>query len=73
MVASCSVRMERGQHANMLDASVRLPPRGHKWIAVYTGAEPGKQIWKSTGLTDRAAAQARADALEAEARGSVRR
>ena len=52
----------------LLEATVRLPPRGHKWIAVYTGVEPGKQVWKSTHLTDRDAALAQARAWEAEAR-----
>ena len=53
---------------SLLDASVRLPPRGHKWLAVYTGVEPGKQVWKSTGLTDRSAAMAQAKEWEAQAR-----
>ena len=52
----------------MLEASVRLPPRGHKWLAVYTGVEPGKQVWRSTGRTDRNAALAQAMAWEKEAR-----
>ena len=52
----------------LLEASVRLPPRGHKWLAVYTGVEPGKQVWKSTGRTDRNAALAQAKEWEAEAR-----
>ena len=52
----------------LLDATVRLPPRGHKWLAVYTGVEPGKQVWRSTGLTDRSAALALAKEWEAQAR-----
>lgn len=52
----------------LLEASVRLPVRGTRWIAVYTGVEPGKQVWRSTGLTDRNAALAKALAWEKEAR-----
>jgi hypothetical protein len=52
----------------LLEASVRLPPRGRRWIAVYTGATPGQEVWRSTGETDRAAALAKALAWEAEAR-----
>ena len=52
----------------MLEATVRLPSRGHRWLAVYTGVQPGKQVWRSTGLTDRDAAVAQANEWEAEAR-----
>ncbi len=52
----------------LLEATVRLPPRGHRWVAVYTGVEPGKQVWRSTGLTDRNAALAQAKEWEAEAK-----
>ncbi len=50
------------------EATVRLPPRGHRWIAVYTGDEPGVQVARSTGLTDRKAALERAREWEAQAR-----
>ena len=50
------------------ESSVHLPARGTKWVAVYTGPEPGKQIWRSTGLTDRTAALRLAKQWEAEAR-----
>jgi DNA-directed RNA polymerase sigma subunit (sigma70/sigma32) len=50
------------------EATVRLPPRGHRWIAVYTGVEPGVQVARSTGLTDRKAALELAREWEAEAR-----
>ena len=53
---------------DLVEATVRRPPRGTKWIAVYTGVEPGKQVWRSTGLTDRAAALAQAREWELDAR-----
>ncbi len=52
----------------LVEATVRLPPRGHRWVAVYTGVEPGKQVWRSTGLTDRNAALVQAKKWEAEAK-----
>lgn len=53
----------------MLDeATVRLPPLGSKWVAVFTAAEPGKQTWRSTGLTDRDAALAKALRWEQDAK-----
>ena len=54
--------------AAVAEASVRLPRRGHRWLAVYTGEEPGVQVAKSTGLTDRQAALELARRWEAEAR-----
>ena len=48
------------------EATVRLPPRGHRWIGVFTGPEPGQQIWRSTRLTDRDAALALARRWEAD-------
>src|SRR5436190_7537132 len=60
--------LERGPAVRVTEATVRLPPRGTKWIAVYTGVEPGKQVWRSTGLTDPTAALALARHWEAEAR-----
>jgi len=54
--------------ADLREATVRRPPRGRRWIAVFSGAQPGKQVWQSTGLTDRAAALALALKWEAEAR-----
>jgi hypothetical protein len=53
---------------DLAEATVRRPPRGTRWIAVYTGVEPGKQVWRSTGLTDRAAALAQAKEWELGAR-----
>ena len=53
---------------DLVEATVRRPPRGTRWIAVYTGVEPGKQVWRSTGLTDRAAALAQAKEWELGAR-----
>ena len=50
------------------EASVRLPPRGTRWIAVFTGPVPGQQVWRSTGLRDRHAALALAKEWEAAAR-----
>jgi DNA-directed RNA polymerase sigma subunit (sigma70/sigma32) len=52
----------------LTEATVRLPPRSHRWIAVYMGQEPGEQVAKSTGLTDRQAALELARKWEAEAR-----
>jgi len=52
---------------NIIEASVRLPPRGSRWIATYTD-ENGKQVWKSTGQRDRTAAQVVADKWAAEAK-----
>lgn len=52
----------------LAEATVRLPPRGTRWIAVYASAVPGKQTWRSTGLRDRDAALALAREWEAEAR-----
>jgi hypothetical protein len=51
----------------MCEATVRLPPRSHRWVAVYTGVEPGTQITRSTGLTDRSAALAQAREWEVQA------
>ena len=51
----------------MCEATVRLPPRSHRWVAVYTGFEPGTQITRSTGLTDRSAALAQAQEWEVQA------
>ena len=59
---------ERGIARQLLEATVHLPPRGHRWVAVYTGVEPGKQVWRSTGLTNRKAALAQAEKWEAEAK-----
>ena len=52
----------------LFEATVRRPPRSTRWVAVFTGPEPGKQIWRSTGLTDRDAALVLARRWEAEAR-----
>jgi hypothetical protein len=52
---------------NLIEASVHLPHRGRRWIATFRD-EAGTQVWKATGLTDRKAAQAIADELEAEAK-----
>ena len=52
----------------LAEASVHLPRRGTRWVAVFTGPEPGRQIWRSTGLTDRTAALALAQKWEIQAR-----
>jgi hypothetical protein len=49
------------------EASVHRPTRGKVWIAAFTGATPGQQVWRSTGLTDRVQALALARRWEAEA------
>jgi hypothetical protein len=51
-----------------MEASVHLPPRSRVWVASFTGPEPGKQVWRSTGLTDRSMAQLLANKWESEAR-----
>jgi len=55
-------------HADLAEAAVRRPPRSRRWVAVYTGVEPGKQVWRSTGLTGRSAALALARRWEVQAR-----
>jgi len=40
------------------EATVRLPPRSSRWVGVFRGAEPGQQIARSTGLTDKTQALA---------------
>src|SRR5262245_8723857 len=52
----------------LFEATVRRPPRSRIWVAVYTGAEPGRQVWRSTGESDYSAALAKARKWEAEAR-----
>jgi len=52
----------------LIEATVRRPPRSRIWVAVFTGKEPGKQVWRTTSLTDRDAALALARQWEAEAR-----
>jgi len=52
----------------LFEATVRRPPRSRRWVAVFTGVEPGKQVWRTTGLTDREAALALARQWETEAR-----
>jgi hypothetical protein len=42
-------------------ASIHLPRRGRIWVAAFRD-EHGNPVWKATGLTDREAAQAMADA-----------
>jgi|SRR5438128_4963552 len=52
----------------LIEATVRRPPRSKRWVAVFTGPEPGKQVWRTTGLTNRDAAMALARRWEANAR-----
>jgi len=52
----------------LFEATVRRTPRSWRWVEVFTGSEPGKQVWRSTGLADRDAALALARKWEAEAR-----
>ncbi len=49
------------------EASVHLPHRGKIWVAAYRD-EYGQPVWRTTGLSDRKAAQAKADAWEEAAR-----
>jgi DNA-binding XRE family transcriptional regulator len=53
---------------SLAEATVRLPPRSTRWVAVFTGDEPGRQIARSTGLTNKAEALALALKWESEAR-----
>lgn len=52
----------------LAEATVRLPPRSTRWVAVFTGDEPGVQVARSTALTDRGAAIELARRWESEAR-----
>src|SRR5438477_2363721 len=52
----------------LFEATVRRTPRSRRWVAVFTGPEPGKQVWRTTGLTGRTAALALARRWEAQAR-----
>ncbi len=53
--------------AAMTEATVRLPPRSHNYVAVYTGPNGG-QVARSTGLRDRDQALALAREWERQAR-----
>ena len=50
------------------EATVHRPPRSKVWVAAYTGATPGKQVQRSTGLAHRLHALAVAKEWEAQAR-----
>jgi len=50
------------------EATVRRPNRGSRYLAVYTGVEPGTQVARSTGLTDERAARDLARKWEVQAR-----
>ena len=50
------------------EASVHLPRRSKIWVATYAGPEPRKQVWRSTGLTNRLQALIVARKWEALAR-----
>jgi hypothetical protein len=49
------------------EASVYLPRRGSRWVATFRD-ESGRQIWRTTGLTNRAAALGQARKWEAGAK-----
>jgi hypothetical protein len=49
------------------EATIRLPPRSRRWLAIYTGPD-GQQIARSTQLSDRKKALALARRWEAQAR-----
>jgi hypothetical protein len=53
--------------ALLAEASVHRPCRGTRWVATFRD-ETENQVWKATGFTDRKAAQAIADELEAAAK-----
>jgi hypothetical protein len=52
---------------SLIEASVHLPHRGSRFVATYRD-ERGKQVWRSTGLRDRAAALVLAQEWEAQAK-----
>lgn len=54
--------------SSVTEATVHLPPRCKIWMASFTGPEPGRQVWRSTGLTDQTQALLLARKWEAEAR-----
>jgi hypothetical protein len=51
----------------VIEASVHLPRRGSRRVATFRD-ETGRQVWRSTGLHDRASALTLAVEWEAEAR-----
>ena len=58
----------------LIEASVRRPARGKRWIASFRN-QVGRQEWKSTGLTDKSAALILAkewEAAERRKRGFVK-
>ncbi len=71
MVMNANARIVVGlllEEPLLAEATVRLPPRSRKWVAVFTGDEPGVQMARSTGLSDRQAALDLARRWEEEAR-----
>jgi len=50
------------------EASVRLPPRSTRYVATFSGPEPGVQVARSTGTADRDKALRLARKWEREAR-----
>lgn len=57
-----------GVETVVAEASVHRPHRSKIWVATFTGATPGQQVWRSTGLTARLQALALARRWEAQAR-----
>jgi hypothetical protein len=53
----------------LIEASVHMPKRGTRWVASYRDAT-GRQIWRTTGLTDREAATALARRWEQQAKST---
>jgi hypothetical protein len=51
---------------SLIEASVHLPRRGRRWVASFRG-ETGRQVWRSTGLSDRKSALSLAQDWEREA------
>jgi len=49
----------------LIEVSVHLPRRGTKWVAAFRDAE-GRQIWRTTGLSEREPALALAKEWEAD-------
>jgi len=36
-------------HPELAEATVRRPPRSSRWVAVFSGPEPGKQVCAARG------------------------
>lgn len=60
--------LDNALESRLDEASVHRPPRSNVWVATITGANPGEQIRRSTGQTDREQALVIAQKWEVEER-----